>query len=308
MKYLILLSYLLSTLPVHATLNDVDKAFLVTENVLVNPGFENGKASWSASGGTFTTVTTGTNLLAGKVSATWDSSGAAQSWRSAAVAIPKGLYGRNGVASCVIQTPSGTATHTIGAYDGAASLVASSITSSATPARSTANFIFPSSGNIQLEILSVAADEPLIAVDSCYLGSADGFNVGQYAAATFVGESYFAGTTNCTGWTRTSATLGRVATDADCPGPTILSSNLGSWQTTDTDLPLQTINNLPPGTYKATFIVPFAMNTAAGAALAIHDGSTTCTAVQANNFTTTVGQVVSCYFTYTTAGNRACER
>lgn len=121
------------------------------------------------------------------------------------------------------------------------------------------------------------------------------------------GESYFAGTTNCV-WTRTSTTVGAFATDADCPGPTTAYSSMGSWQTTDADLPRQTINNLPAGVYKAKFIIQTIQTTGGTSVFAINDGATTCEAVPgANDTGFRSGIIVECTFTYQSAGNRVFE-
>jgi len=173
-KYLILL---LLSFPAFATLNNVDKAEIFTKNIIKNGGFENGKAGWTASGGTFTTVISGTNLLTGAVSATWDSGSASQTLSYAAITIPKGLYGKNGVVACKIQTPSGTATHSLLVTDGSVTLVSGAVTSSTLPAYEFRNFIFPSSGTVVLRFTSVAADEPLIAIDDCFLGDAAEINL-----------------------------------------------------------------------------------------------------------------------------------
>lgn len=306
MKYLFLLLFLFST--ASATLNNVDKASIWSKQILTNGGFENGKTSWSVSGGdTFATATSGSNLLEGAVSITWDSAGAGRNLDSTAVTIPKGYYGRNGVASCVFLTPSGTATHTINAYDGSSVLASTTITSSTTPVRSSINFIMPSSGSIQLRVASVASDEPSITIDSCFVGPAEGFNLSSVSQAALVGESYFAGTTNCTGWTTTSSTLGALASDSDCPGPTVVRSYLGSWQTTDANLPIQTINNLPSGSYVATFIVHQSQTGGQFAGFAINDGTTTCQGQGGNNDSNAGTITVSCSFEYTTTGNRAFQ-
>lgn len=307
MKYLITLFYLLSTLPAHAALNEVDKAFIATQNILKNPGFENGKQSWTGTDMTdVAVVSSGSNLLTGLGSVTWNSDGAAQNFRSVAVAIPKGLYGRNGVAACVIQTPSGTATHTLGAYDGSVSLVSTAVTSSTIPTRNSANFIFPSSGNIQLEFLSVAADEPLIAIDDCYLGPSEGYNTGSVSQAMFIGEASFPTTTNCI-FTRTSTSLGSM-TDTDCTGPTVLSNpGPGTIQTTDTNNIDVTLNNLPPGRYRVVFnggTIQAGTDTST-ISFAVSDGTTTKGTVGAGNSDSEITQVaVEANFEYTTAGNR----
>lgn len=132
-----------------------------------------------------------------------------------------------------------------------------------------------------------------------------GGNLGNQKLA---GESYIAGTTNCTGWTRTSTTLGAFAIDGDCPGPTIVRSKMGSWQTTDADLPRQTVNSLPEGIYKATFVIPSIMASAANSAFAINDGTTTCEPQKAQDGGVNyIPITVTCTFSYTSSGNRVFE-
>lgn len=155
-----------------AQLTDVSRQEIVQKNIMAsfNPGFESGKASWVASGGTFSAVTSGTNLLVGKGSSTWDSNSASQTLSGPNMLIPKGLYGQNGVAQCLIQTPSGTATHKIQVYDGTNVIGEQPIFSSTTPSVSSVSFIFPTSGSLRVRLISVASNEPLVALDDCYLG------------------------------------------------------------------------------------------------------------------------------------------
>lgn len=172
MKYLILI--LLTSLTASATLNDVDKQMIVTKNLLVNGGFENGKQTWTASGGTFAIASSGSNLLTGLASATWDSNGAAQTLRTALIAVPNGLKNRPAVAQCKILVPSGTATHTLSVSDGSLTLSTGTVISNTSPAITAVTFLAPSSGSIRLVLTSVNADEPSITVDECYMGDAQG--------------------------------------------------------------------------------------------------------------------------------------
>lgn len=304
MKYLIGLLFIFST--ANAALNEVDKAFVPFRNILINPEFETGKSPWTASGGTFALETSGSELLFGSISATWDSSSASQTLSPAAIAIPNGLKGKPSVAYCSIQVPSGVATHKFQVYDGTNVIAERDLVSNTSPVKQPLNFQMPSSGNITIRFLSVASNEPSITVDGCYLGEAN--NIGASATAVLAGESYFAGTTNCTGWSRTSTSLGAVSTDADCPGPTIVNQEIGSWQTTDADLPIQTINNLPPGRYKATFIMSQFTSGSIISVAAINDGSTTCEGQPGNNDSANAAAVyVSCWFNYTNVGNRSFQ-
>ena len=144
--------------------------------------------------------------------------------------------------------------------------------------------------------------------DEGYVGLISG-KTPEVAQAQLAGEAYFAGTTNCT-WTRTSTTVGAFGTDADCPGPTIVRQNIGSWQTTDSDLPRVTVNSLPAGDYVAKFIVPANITGNAFYGIAIHDGTTTCEPSLGTSFLSANGVSVvpvECSFSYTSPGNRSFE-
>lgn len=290
-----------------AQLNDVQRQDFPFVNIIQNAGFENGRAKWTASGGTFAAVTSGSNLLDGRGSVTWDSSASSQTLTSTAVAIPRGLYGRTGLAQCLIQTPSGTATHTIQAFDGTNILASQTVTSSTTPSIARVNFIFPTSGNIQLRLVSVASNEPLIAIDDCYVG--EPVNLTSVAQSTLVGSAFFAGTALCSGWTRTNTAFGAFATDTDCPGPTVeFNPGPGTIQTTDADLPQVTINNLPPGIYTVEMTARVTLGSGSAVQnLAISDGTTTSyTAAQVEG-TQNPKFTVTGNFSYTSTGNRTFQ-
>jgi hypothetical protein len=250
---------LLFSLPSYATLNEVDKANVFNKNLLVNGGYESAKAKWTASGGTFATTTT--SPMIGLVHATWDSGSAAQTLTSTAVAIPVGMYGRNGVATCLVTTPSGTATHTIEAYDGTNILSSVSIVSSTTPTRNSANFIFPSSGNISLRLKSVAADEPSVSIDDCYLGAAEGYNVGLVGQAEIYAALKLTPVTNCTP-TTTSGAVADVASDSDCTTGLVAS---GAATVVSGEFRLR-VPQLPPGKYEVIANWPLRARGASGTA------------------------------------------
>ena len=166
-------------------------------NLLVNAGFENGKYGWTASGGATATVNT-TAKLQGSYGYDWNSNGAAQTLLSQSITIPEHLKGKSGLAFCSIKTVSGSATHTLTVNDGTNDLVtAQSITTTTSAApRSSVNFIFPTSGTIRLKLASVAADEPEIYIDACYLGEAT--NVQQVSQATVYGGLEQLSASGCT--------------------------------------------------------------------------------------------------------------
>lgn len=170
-----------STRTIEATTTE---GFVSHQNLVKQAGFEDGRAQWTASGGTF--ATTGTNPYRGSYMATWDSNSASQTLMSQSVAIPEGLRGKNAVVSCPIKCATGTCTHVLSAYDGTNEYGATTINSStATFLPTTINFgAFPSSGNIRLRLRSVASDEPSISFDDCVLMQAEGLNVSSTSIVT----------------------------------------------------------------------------------------------------------------------------
>jgi hypothetical protein len=156
-----------------------------------------------------------------------------------------------------------------------------------------------------ISVASTGAVSGTVYVDDAYVGATNiAADVDQSRVA---GESFFAGTAGCT-WSRTNTAIGAFGSTAACPGPTIVYSSIGQWQTTDSDLPRQTINNLPAGVYKAKFITTTTGSALVNGALAINDGSSTCNSVFASgNNTFGIGQIVECVFVYTSPGNRVFE-
>jgi|GEM_PF-5913742 len=309
MKYI--LPFLMS-FSAFAALSDVDRQEFWSKNLLKNGGAENGKGSgihkWTASAGTFATVTSGSNLLTGRVSFTWDAAASTNTLSYGAVTIPNGLKGKNGVALCKIMTPSGTATHSLQAYDGSSVLGSITIASSTSPQYQYASFIFPSSGTIILRLLA-NQNEPSITIDDCWLGDAEEINLTNISQTTFIGNAFIDTTASCQ-WNRTSTTLGPFGTVAACPGPTVGSNpGPGIIQTTDADLPRFTVNNLPPGRYRVVITGSGGAAVATGStAYAITDGSVTVGRGYGNATNASTSEVmVESFFEYTSSGNRTFE-
>jgi hypothetical protein len=304
MKKLALLGLFIGALAFGA-IGEVEKQDFANKNILPNSGFENGKAKWAASGGTFTTTTTAARVGYGGAAASFDASAGSQILSASALTIPPALYGRNGTFSCLIQTPTGTATHTLSVYDGSNTLASQTVVSSTAYTKVEVNFVFPSSGLITPRITS-AADEPTIYVDGCYLGAAS--NISNVSQAQFIGSAYIPTVANCT-WSRTSTSFGAFTADTDCGGPTVeFNPGPGTIQTTDADLPRFTVNNLPPGYYEVSIETSQGTTENINAALAISDGTTTSGATSYNtNAGSEFGHYVKGFFSYTSSGNRSFE-
>jgi microcystin-dependent protein len=280
--------------------------------LLLNPGFEFGRSNWTSSGGVTAAVTSGGNLLEGLTSLTWDSSGAAQTLCSSLVTVPEGSKGRPGIGAIVMEVPSGTSTHLLQVRDQASVVIATSGSRSYAGGANnsqrvqTSVFTFPSSGSVQLCLVSVAADEPLIALDSGTLRT-DPWNLVATQSASLVASGVFSQTANCSWDNTTAGSIVAFTADADCPAPTLTTNDgPGTLDLTDTNLPQFTINNLPPSTCEVQFLGGVSNSGANNNTIAISDGTNT-----RNPFVVsqdTAGNVAPfnarATFTYTSAGNR----
>ena len=236
--------------------------------LLKNPSFEatTYSSNWTASGGTLAAATS-TNIFYGK-SATWDSSGAAQTLTSDAITVPEGFKGNNCEASIYIKVPSGTATHTLEAWDGTNVLATATIVNSVYFTKNTVTFPCPTSGTIALRLVSVASDEPLIALDEAYLGLAR--NVGTVAQAVFKGSVSMTG---CTDWTRSNGTFDNFTATSGCT-----YSATGDVLAPSTVIPGFRLQNVAPGRYLVIARGFFGKNistTNADASFRFSDGTTT---------------------------------
>lgn len=218
------------------------------ENQLANPGFENGKARWTATGGSFA-IDTSTPLF-GTRSATWDPSATAQELSNTASAVPAGMAGNKCQASFYFQA----ATFTTGEIkvqveDGAGTALSSSLdlTQQANPVEANIFFDCPSSGNWHL-VFESTADADSVEIDKVHLG----LNKAEYQVSQteLYGTFEYNEATNCF-WQTTSATYADFAADADC-NDTTATGNLSAPATV---IPGFTIATMIPGVYiiKAKF-------------------------------------------------------
>lgn len=197
MKYFFLfLSLFIYGLYAFGALSEPDRSLIPARNLLKNPGFEQGLHYWTKSAGTFTLTNTASLVGSGNDAAIWAPSASSQTLTSTAVAIPAGLYNRNGVVSCNFK--SATSAHLLQAYDGTNILASGTVNNSTSYVRTSVNFIFPSSGNIQLRIVSAASDT--FEIDDCYVGGADTYNISQASQATLYGSLKWPGGNSLCKW------------------------------------------------------------------------------------------------------------
>lgn len=253
-----------------------DQQYFWTKNRLKNPGFELGRTSWTNSGATYTLVSLAASANSGIRSITWDAAAATDTLTSETLTVSadNGLSLANVVASCTFRVPTGTATHTLQIWDGTNVLASSTITSGTTYVRTSVNAVAPSSGTIALRIDATAADEPSIAIDDCFLGKAEEFNLSQVSQATMYGYLKYAGTTSCQWSTgNTGGAFTDFAADTDCPAPSV--ANYAS--APSTKIPRIKFATLPPGEYQVIATGVFGMEgtgTTASAQYKLYDGTT----------------------------------
>lgn len=275
-------------------------------NIIENPDAESGTANWTNSGsGTFATTTTAADVYFGTRSFSWDAAAASDTLTSDAVTIPAGLFGANCAAE--IYYKGGDTNIKLQAYDGSNVLAETTLSAATTYTAAYVTFICPSSGSLSIRLIA-SADAAIMYFDKAHLGTNE--RLSQISQAQFVGSAYFATTADCH-WQRANSALGAFTANSACPGPTIDKANLGSWQTTDANLPKWTINDLPPGLYKVTItgFSAIAGGTTTNASLAVNDGTNTrgIAGGTTTNLVNPQGFTVVAWFEYTTAGNRSFE-
>lgn len=146
----------------------------------------------------------------------------------------------------------------------------------------------------------------LVAVSTTagYVIHSRGYVVGSNSSAggsEIAGEAYIAGTSGCLP-SRSSSTFGGLSDVSACPGPTIVTENLGDWQTTDQNNIMFTINNLPAGTYMFILNLYIDPPTAQWCSWYLGDGTTRGSMVSfyeasANAFTTGTSVLIVTYST-----------
>lgn len=294
------------------TQTDTGKAKIETgnKNRLINAGFEHGTVStgWtcSATGTATCTLTADTSTpVEGLKSIDIEcvdsgSSGTCLFYQDTATS-----YAVQGLASVYLKSDSASGVAVYSRIDGA-NIEALNVETTSEGQYKVPVVLGLTSTGIAIEITVAASQTITVKADEAFVGAQD--LVTRVDQTQIAGESNFAGTAGCD-WSRTSTTIGAFTADADCVGPTIEFQRIGQWQTTDSDLPRQTINNLPAGYYEASFYLPaFVGTNNTSPVLAIFDGTTTCKGTRGSGYNSAqIGQIVTCTFFYTQSGNRSFE-
>lgn len=192
----------LTSILTFAALTEVDRQEFVQQNILdkYNPGFENGKAKWVNSGGTFA-LDSSSNIGTGLQSGSFDASATTQTLTSSTVTIPKALYGQSCLAR--IKYKGGDSNLAFKVLDGSNNVLATQTINANSIYRPLGlAFICPTSGSLKIQIASTA-NAAIIYLDDAYIG--ENF---QIAEAQVLGD-----------WKQYTLTVGATTT-APTPGTT----------------------------------------------------------------------------------------
>lgn len=145
------------------------------KSVIVNGGFENGTAQWSASGGSFTASTTSGDFRSGLRGGVFDASAASQTLTSAANTMSAG----NNQVSCWFKTAA--TDYTFSAYNGSADLVSQVIPASSVFQKVVLNVALSSAGTLRARVTS-GSNAAALYIDDCFSGEADNVGNGNFAS------------------------------------------------------------------------------------------------------------------------------
>lgn len=270
--------------PAVLALSSADRAELPHVNLLKNPGFELGKASWSNSGGSFSHSVSGTNGLV-----TFNPSASGQYFQSELVTVPSNLVGSiQCLASIKHDNTSGN--ELLKVLDGSSNLIAQVTMNGdyGTEYGGTA-IAFKCPSQMRLRVESTA-DSALATYDVTWLGSDNA--AFQYKSASSIGSVKTVGASNCD-WTtgNTGGNFTNFSADTDCPAPTAT----GQLAAPGTKIPAAVGNNLSPGRYMVVVSGNFAPEnntTTATQRCRISDGTST-SGYAANQITSGVSLSIS---------------
>jgi len=218
--------------------------------LLSNPGFETGgvTSGWSTTGGAAANVTSGTNLIFGSTTGSWQASASGQFFQSAALAI-KGLS----EASCQVTLHylyTGTSgDYTFRVIDGSSNVLNSIALPPNAVAGVPVNLVFPcgslTTSTLQWRIVSNIASPGIIYMDNAHLGSV---GTAQVSQAKFLGSISWPPITSCTWSNNATSNPTTFTAVSNCTTP-VGSDLTGSALAPATKVPGITFASLPAGSY-----------------------------------------------------------
>lgn len=268
-------------------------------NLLDNGNFEKKLSGWTNSGGTFSHVVSGSNLIFDKGSATFDASATSQYIQSKLYTVPEGLKSANCMGRLYYK--GGDSNLVLKVLDGSSNLLGSATFSAASSTLPlSVVFVCPSSGSIRLRVESTA-NAAIVALDNAHIGISD--NMLLVGQASLWGGSTWPATANCT-WSNSATSWQVYSADTDCTNPS--GSNLQGYASApSTKVPGIKFDTMPAGRYLVLVSGPLYKSTTSSGSCEwrVHDGTNAWRGESVASSTTaahTVSTLVA-EFEYTTA-------
>lgn len=197
--FFFLVAILLPSIGYSAITDSTESQYLNFPNLVPNPGFENGKATWIFGAGPTSTITsTAADVGAGLYALSWDATAASQTLNSKLTTVPSGSAGQACLAR--IKYKGGTAI-TWEVRDASTTLASTTIGGAGSYTDSFLSFTCPT-GQVRMRFTSTV-DEAALFLDDTYIGE----NY-QIASSTSEGIVNFLDNANFLFWQRgTSTTL-----------------------------------------------------------------------------------------------------
>lgn len=229
-------------------LTTIDKQEIDDINILENGGFENGLARWTNTGAaSFGKVTSGSNLLIGSASASWDASVLSDALTSAQATVPGVLQGR--MCEAKFRYKGGDTSINAEVINGATDVLASWKLQNnavglqiATVARTEViTFPCPSSGTVAFR-LTASSNAAILFLDGVLIGRLNAISVSQ---SEIYGTADHAETASCEWSNSPGGTYTSFAVDSDCPVPTLTANAVAP----ATKIPAISFDSLESATY-----------------------------------------------------------
>lgn len=245
MKTIFLLTTLFCSL-LYAAPKEVDRQFQQERNFLSNPGFENGKAGWTAATGTFT-VSSG--VMFGGQAGVFDATATGGYIQSDLVTVEAGARANRCSAEFdYIYSIGNSGDYVVKIFKDATEILSTPLpvtpTDRALPI--SVDFECPSlvGEKIQLKIESTLDAGPLT-MDQAFLGY--GRNSVSVSQSELIAEAHYPGTPACV-WARNGVGFSTFSPDADCPS-IIQTAGSGVVDTANDNKPNIVISDAKPGVY-----------------------------------------------------------
>lgn len=266
--------FLFYALILNSYVSNVDKQHVISNIIVKNGGFENGKANWTSAGTPTTYAVQTSTILTGGYTMSFDAADADDAFYQSGIALDEGMRGQNLVLA--FKQKGGDANLTVQVLDNSSNILLEEVLAvQATSKDVVLNFTTGTAATSLTVKIIATADAAVGYFDDFFVLPASRVNISQVDQASFWGSVLWPGVADCY-WTDTSATFEGYDADANCTSPT--GANLrGRAEAPATKIPGIKFTNLPRGKYliiaKGYFMGLESSGTASECAYRFSDGT-----------------------------------